>query len=337
MKTIGFKTSLPITEQDSFILVEKEIPTPTGHELLIKVEAVSVNPVDYKVRQNSLKDKVQESPKIIGWDAVGTIEAVGSEVSLFKKGDLVFYAGDITKDGAYQEYQLVDERIAGFAPSNISFEMSAAMPLTSLTAYEILFDRMRLSSEKDKGKSILIIGGAGGVGSIAIQIAKKIIGLKVIATASRENSVAWCKKMGADHVVNHKQLEQEMKNIGFESVDFILDFVDLNQYWDSIVKLIKPQGQVGSISDPTQPVNLRQLKGKSVSFHWELMFTRSMFQTEDMIQQHHILNQVSKWLADETLQSTLTTTLNGLSVENFKKAHVQLESGTTIGKLVIKY
>ncbi|WP_339880542.1 zinc-binding alcohol dehydrogenase family protein [uncultured Algoriphagus sp.] len=337
MKSIGFRTSLPITEQDSFLLFEKEIPTPAGSDLLVKVEAVSVNPVDYKIRQNSLKNKEQDTPKIIGWDAVGTVEAVGPNVSLFKKGDVVFYAGDITKDGAYQEYQLVDEKIVGFAPDNFSYEMAAAMPLTSLTAYEILFDRMRLSAERDKGKSILIIGGAGGVGSIAIQIAKKIVGLTVIATASRENSEEWCKKMGADFVVNHKNLVQEMEDIGFGTVDFILDFVDLNQYWDAIPKLIKPQGQVGSISDPTEPVNLRQLKSKSVSFHWELMFTRSMFQTEDMIQQHHILNQVSKWLSDGTLQSTLTTTLDGLSVENFKEAHAQLESGTTIGKLVIKY
>ena len=186
-------------------------------------------------------------------------------------------------------------------------------------------------------KSILIIGGAGGVGSVATQIAKNILGLKVIATASRENSIEWCKKMGADFVVNHKNLLQEMKNIGYETVDFIVDFVDLNQYWNAMVELIKPQGKIGSISDPTEPVNLRQLKSKSVSFHWELMFTRSMFQTDDMVQQHHILNQISKWLDDGILQSTLTTTLQGFSVENFKNAHTQLESGTTIGKLVIKY
>ena len=337
MQAIGFKTSLPISEADSFIQFEKETPVPKGYELLVKIQAVSINPVDYKIRQNSLKDKISDNPKIIGWDAVGVVEAVGENATLFKKGDNVFYAGDITKDGSYQEFQLVDERIVGFSPNNIPIEASAAIPLTSLTAFELLFDRMQLSAEKDNGKSILIIGSAGGVGSVATQIAKNILGLKVIATASRENSIEWCKKMGADFVVNHKNLLQEMKNIGYETVDFIVDFVDLNQYWNAMVQLIKPQGKIGSISDPTEPVNLRQLKSKSVSFHWELMFTRSMFQTDDMVQQHHILNQISKWLDDGILQSTLTTTLQGFSVENFKNAHTQLESGTTIGKLVIKY
>lgn len=337
MKAIGFKTSLPITETDSFIEFEKEIPTAKGREILVKVEALSVNPVDYKIRQNSLKDKMQHTPKIIGWDAVGTVEAIGEEVLLFKKGDKVFYAGDITKDGSNQEYQLVDERIVGFAPKNIAVEKAAAMPLTSLTAYEILFDRLRLNKESDGGKSILIIGGAGGVGSVAIQLAKKLLGLTVIATASRENSVEWCKQMGADVVVNHKDLINEVKKAGFETVDFILDFVDVNQYWDAFVQLIKPQGMIGSISDPTEPVNLRQLKSKSISFHWELMFTRSMFQTDDMQRQHEILNHIASLLYDSTLQSTLNTTINGFSAENLKHAHRLLESGKTIGKVVIKF
>lgn len=337
MKAIGFKTSLPVSEQNSFIEFETEKPVATGRNILVKIEAVSVNPVDYKIRQGSLKDKVEETPKVIGWDAVGTVEEVGESTSLFKKGDQVFYAGDITKTGANQEYQLVDERIVGFAPKSIDATAAAAMPLTSLTAYELFFERMRLSADRDKGKSILIIGGAGGVGSVAIQIAKNILGLTVIATASRENSVNWCKKQGADFVVNHKNLVEEMKGIGFEQVDFIADFVDVNQYWDAFVQLIKPQGQIGSISDPTQPVNLRQLKGKSVSFHWELMFTRSMFQTEDMENQHGILNEVSKWLDEGKISSTLNTTLSGFTAENLKEAHRLLESGTTIGKLVIKY
>jgi NADPH2:quinone reductase len=335
MKAIGFTTSLPLSEADSFIAFEKPQPVPGGRDILVKVAAISVNPVDYKIHQHSLKDKVQDTPKVIGWDAVGIVEAVGEKVTLFAKGDRVFYAGDITRDGCNQEYQLVDERIAGFAPESISPEATAAMPLTSLTAYEMLFDRMRLSAEKDKGKSILIIGGAGGVGSIAIQIAKEILGLTVIATASRESSVAWCKKMGADYVVDHRDLLSSMKAIGFEQVDFIIDLVDVNQYWDAFVQLIKPQGQIGSISDPTQPVNIRQLKSKSVSFHWELMFTRAMFQTEDMIAQHHILNTVAGWLSEGTIVSTVNTVLTGFTVDNLKEAHRQLASGTTIGKLVI--
>lgn len=336
MKVIGFKTSLPISNPECFIEVETEKPVPTNRDLLVRVEAISVNPVDYKIRQSSLKDKVEDIPKIIGWDAVGVVEMVGDNVSLFKKGDKVWYAGDITRSGSNQEYQLVDERIVGFAPT-ISNEYSAALPLTSLTAYELFFDRMRLSKERDENKSILIIGGAGGVGSIAIQLAKKILGLTVIATASREDSINWCKKMGADYVVNHKNLVENINNLGFETVDIIVDFVDLNQYWEAFAKLIKPQGQIGSISDPTQPVNLRMLKSKSISFYWELMFTRSMFKTEDMIAQHHILNKVADWFNKGMLQSTVGSVLTGFTVSNLREAHEQLESGTTIGKIVITF
>ncbi|MDC6362618.1 MULTISPECIES: zinc-binding alcohol dehydrogenase family protein [Flavobacteriaceae] len=337
MKAIGFKTSLPLTHEDSFLQFEKETPSPKGHDLLVKVGAISVNPVDYKMRQNSLKGKSLDEPKVIGWDAVGVVEAVGDSVSLFKKGDKVFYAGDITRPGSNQEFQLIDERIVGFAPKNIKKEAAAAMPLTGLTAWEILFDRLRISPEKDKGKSVLIIGGAGGVGSVAIQLAKKVAGLQVVATASRPETVAWCKSMGADHVVNHQDLLNEMRKTGFETVDYILDFVDANQYWDAFVQLIKPQGSIGSISDPTQPVNLRQLKSKSVSFHWELMFTRSMFATDDMKEQHHILNCLASLLDDGTLQSTLNTTLHDFTVENLKKAHEILETNATIGKVAILY
>lgn len=337
MKAIGFKTSLPIDEADSFIEFEKDIPTAKGRDILVKVEAISVNPVDYKIRKSSLKDKQQDAPKIIGWDAVGTVEATGDEVELFAKGDRVFYAGDLTRDGSNQQYQLVDERIVGRAPKTVSPEQAAAMPLTSLTAWEIFFDRLTLSKEKDNGKTLLIIGGAGGVGSVGIQLAKKLLGLTVIATASRDVTSEWCLKMGADHVVNHQDLVREVKNAGFEEVDYIVDFVNLNEYWEAIVELIKPQGKIGSISDPTGPVALNQLKRKSASFHWELMFTRSMFQTDDMIAQHHILNEIAQLLDDGTLQSTLHTTLDGLTAENMKEAHRQLESGKTVGKVVVKY
>ncbi|MGN7783487.1 zinc-binding alcohol dehydrogenase family protein [Niabella sp. 22666] len=336
MKAVGFKTSLPIEEAESFIDFEITTPRPTGHEILVKVKAAGVNPVDFKVRQNSAKEKMLDTPKIIGWDAAGVVEAVGSDVTLFKAGDEVYYAGDITKNGSNAEFQLVDERIVGKKPVNLTYAEAAAMPLTTLTAWEILFDRMRIN-EKDKGKSILIIGGAGGVGSIAIQIAKKVAGLTVLATASRAESVEWCKRLGADYVVNHRDLVNEVRAAGFQQVDFILDFVDVNQYWDAFAELIRPQGAIGSISDPVQPVNLRQLKSKSVSFHWELMFTRSMFQTEDIIEQHYILNKAAELFDNGTLQPTLTTTLNGLLADNFKNAHRKLESGSTIGKLVIEY
>ncbi|MEG2101988.1 MAG: zinc-binding alcohol dehydrogenase family protein [Flavobacterium sp.] len=336
MKAIGFKTSLAIAEKDSFIEFETSKPVPAPHDLLVKIDAISINPVDFKVRQSSAKDTVLENPKIIGWDAVGIVEAVGENVTLFKKGDEVYYAGDITKQGSNAEYQVIDERITGRKPKSLSIEEAAVIPLTGLTAWEILFDRIRINPEKDKGKSILIIGGAGGVGSIAIQLAKKIAGLTVIATASRPETVDWCKKQGADFVVDHKNLISSVRDAGFENVDFILDFVDTNLYWDLMVELIKPQGHIASITGSSDPVALNKLKNKSVSFSWELMYTRSMFQTEDMIEQHNILNKIADLLDAGILKTTLNETLIGLTADNLKKAHQLLESGKTIGKIAIK-
>jgi len=337
MKAIGFKSSLPIENQESFIEFEASKPIPGERDLLVKIDAVSVNPVDFKIRQSSAKDTVLETPKIIGWDAVGIVQAVGEKVTLFEVGDLVYYAGDITKQGSNAEYQIIDERIVGKKPQSLSIEEAAVIPLTALTAWEILFDRIRISAEKDKGKSILIIGGAGGVGSIAIQLAKKIAGLTVIATASRPETIDWCKNQGADFVVDHKDLVSSVRKAGFENVDFILDFVDTNAYWDTMVELIKPQGHIASITGSSEPVVLNKLKSKSVSFSWELMYTRSMYQTEDMIEQHHILNKVADLLDEGVLKTTLNLTLNGLTADNFKKAHQLLESGKTIGKIAIKF
>ncbi|CAA9194599.1 zinc-binding alcohol dehydrogenase family protein [Flavobacterium collinsii] len=337
MKAIGFKTSLPITEEESFIAFETPKPVPGERDLVVKISAVSVNPVDFKIRQGSAKDTVLETPKIIGWDAVGIVEAIGEKVTLFKVGDEVFYAGDITKPGSNAEYQSIDERIVGRKPKSLSLEESAVIPLTGLTAWEILFDRIRINPKKDKGKSILIIGGAGGVGSIAIQLARKIAGLTVIATASRPETIAWCKEQGADFVVDHKNLIASVREAGFQQVDFILDFVDTNSYWDIMAELIKPQGHIASITGSSDPVALNKLKNKSASFSWELMYTRSMFETDDMQEQHVILNQLADLLDEGILKSTLNLTLNGLTAGNFKKAHELLESGKTIGKIAIKF
>ncbi len=337
MKAIGFKTSLPIENPESFIEFEAVKPIPGPHDLLVKIDAISVNPVDFKIRQSGAKDTVLETPKIIGWDAVGIVQSVGENVTLFEVGDSVYYAGDITKQGSNAEYQIIDERIVGRKPKSLSVEEAAVIPLTALTAWEILFDRIRISAEKDKGKSILIIGGAGGVGSIAIQLAKKIAGLNVIATASRPETIDWCKQQGADFVVDHKDLIASVREAGFENVDFILDFVDTNAYWDIMVELIKPQGHIASITGSSEPVVLNKLKSKSVSFSWELMYTRSMYQTEDMVEQHNILNIVADLLDDGILKTTLNTTLNGLTAENLKKSHEFLESGRTIGKIAIKF
>lgn len=337
MKAIGFKQSLPITEKDSFIEFETEKPTPAGYDLLVKVSANSVNPVDFKIRESAAKDTVLDTPKIIGWDAVGTVEAVGDQASRFKVGDEVYYAGDITRSGSNAEYQLIDERIVGFKPKNLSIAEAAAIPLTGLTAYESLFDRIKINPEMDKGKTILILAGAGGVGSIAIQLAKKVARLTVIATASRPDSVQWCKDMGADFVVNHHNLKEELDKIGHSQVNYILDFVDLEGYWETIAEIIKPQGHIVSITASSKPLNLDILKNKSVSFSWELMYTRSMHQTEDMDRQHEILNELAHLLDGGTIKTTLTTTLKGFTVENLKKAHEMQESGKTIGKTVIQF
>ena len=337
MKAIGFKQSLPITDANSFISFETEKPTPTGFDLLVKIEAISVNPVDFKIRQTAAKDTVLDTPKIIGWDAVGVVEAVGDKTSKFKVGDQVYYAGDITRSGSNAEYQLIDERIVGHKPKNLSIAEAAAIPLTALTAYESLFDRIKINPETDKGKTVFILAGAGGVGSLAIQLAKKIGNLTVIATASRPDSVAWCKDLGADFVVNHHNLKEELEKIGHSQVNYILDFVDLEGYWDVAAEIIKPQGHIVSITGSSKPLNLDVLKMKSVTFSWELMYTRSMFTTEDIERQHFILNTIADLLDNGTIKTTLTTTLEGFTVDNLKKAHQMQESGKTIGKTVILF
>ena len=337
MKVIGFKQSLPISEKESFIMFETEIPKPSGYDLLVKISAISVNPVDFKIRQSAAKDSVLDKPKIIGWDAVGTVEAIGEKTSKFKVGDKVYYAGDITRSGSNAEYQLIDERIVGRKPNNLSDAEAAAIPLTGLTAWESLFDRIKLNPETDKVKTVLILAGAGGVGSIAIQIAKKVAGLTVIATASRPETEKWCKELGADYVVNHRNLKAEMEKVGHSQVDYILDFVDLEGYWETAADIIKPQGHIVSITGSSKPLNLDLLKMKSVTFSWELMYTRSMFTTDDIEKQHHILNELADLLDEEVLKTTLTTTLDGFTVENLKEAHRMQETGKTIGKTVIKF
>jgi NADPH2:quinone reductase len=337
MKAIGFKQSLPITEKNSFIEFETDKPIPTGFDLLVKISAISVNPVDFKIRENAAKDTTLDTPKIIGWDAAGTVEAVGDKTSRFKIGDQVYYAGDLTRSGSNAEYQLIDERIVGIKPKNLTMAEAAAIPLTGLTAWESLFDRIKVNPETDKGKTVLILAGAGGVGSIAIQIAKKVGGLTVIATASRPESKNWCKELGADFVVNHHNLKAELEKIGHSEVDYILDFVDINGYWETIAEIIKPQGHIVSITGSNDPLKLNLLKIKSVSFSWELMYTRSMFTTDDIERQHQILNEIADLLDAGTLKSTLTTALEGFTVDNLKKAHQLQESGKTIGKTVIQY
>ena len=307
----------------TFAEIELPKPAPAGRDLLVKVEAISVNPVDTKQR------KTATSSRILGWDAAGTVEAVGKEVTLFKPGDAVYYAGDVTRPGCDSEYHLVDERIVGRKPKTLDFAQAAAMALTSITAWESFYDRMKVVS----GKSMLIIGGAGGVGSIGIQLAKAS-GLSVIATASRPETVAWVKELGADQVVNHREnLVSQIK----KPVDYIANFSgELDAYWSAMAELIAPQGAMVAIVGNAKPLPMDVVRSKSVTMCWELMFTRPRFQTPDMIEQHRLLNEVGARLDAGKLKCTLKETLSPISGANLKKAHERLESGTMIGKLVLK-
>jgi zinc-binding alcohol dehydrogenase family protein len=307
----------------TFADLELPKPSPSGRDLLVKVEAVSVNPVDYKQRKQAT------ASRILGWDASGTVTAVGSQTELFKPGDAVYYAGDVTRPGCNSEFHLVDERIVGRKPKTLDFAQSAAMPLTSITAWEALFDRMKVQA----GKRILIISGAGGVGSIGIQLAKTA-GLHVIATASRPESVAWVKALGADEVVNHRRsLQAQVK----DPVDYVANFSgELDAYWEAMAELVAPQGALVAIVANTKPLPMDAVRMKSATVCWELMFTRPRFKTPDMIEQHRLLNQVADWLDAGKLRCTLKETLSPINGANLRKAHEKLESGTMIGKLVLK-
>ena len=337
MKAIGITKSLPVDDKNCFISFETEKPMPESKDLLVKIHAVSVNPVDYKVRKNAAKDKELDEPKILGWDAAGIVEAVGNDVSNFKVGDEVYYSGEYERTGCNAEFQLIDSRIAGHKPSNFSFEEAAAMPLTAITAWEAIFDRLRLQKNGENDKKLLIIGGAGGVGSIGIQLAKKLTNIQVIATASREETSEWCKKMGADMIVNHHDLENEMKKANIENVDYILNFFDTDMHWQAMANLIKPQGHICSIVENKNPLDLNKLKNKSAAFHWEFMFTRSLFKTKDMIQQHKILEELRLLFEEGSLISTLNNTFEGLDTQVFREVHELQESGKSIGKNVIKF
>ncbi|NEQ27195.1 MAG: zinc-binding alcohol dehydrogenase family protein [Microcoleus sp. SIO2G3] len=337
MKAIAVYQHKATDSSDCFVEFGLEKPKPKAKDLLIKVKAVSVNPVDYKVRA-SIQEKL-DVPRILGWDAAGIVEQVGSDVSLFQPGDEVFYAGNIACPGSNSQYQLVDERIVGRKPASLSFESAAALPLTTLTAWEGLFERLGIEpskTDKNSASKLLIIGGAGGVGSIAIQIAKQVAGLQVIATASRSESIEWCKKMGADFTINHHQpFKTELEAIDISEVDYILCCNDTEQHWQNMADVIKPQGKICSIVETKNPLNLNLLQWKSVTFAWEFMYTKPLYETEDIQSQHDLFDRVSKLIDQQILQSTMTESLGALSAASLAEAHARLESGRTIGKLVL--
>jgi NADPH:quinone reductase len=335
MKAVALTRYLPIDDPQSLVDVELPKPTPGEHDLLVRVEAISVNPVDTKVR--SPKSQVEAQPKVLGYDAAGTVEAVGEAVIGFKPGDLVYYAGDISRPGSNAEYQLVDARLVGHAPRSIDLADAAALPLTTLTAWELLFQRMPFDSEKGgAGKSLLIIGGAGGVGSIAIQLARRA-GFTVIATASRAETIDWCRSLGAHHVIDHRQpLAPQLAALGFDQVDAALNLADTVRYWDTLGEILAPLGHVGLIVEPSSALKIGDpYKAKSIGIHWEMMFARPRFKTADQAEQGRILERVAALIDTGELRGTRTETLTPINAANLREAHRRLESGKTIGKLAL--
>lgn len=336
MKAIGFKEHLPINEKNSLFEFEAPMPQAKGHDLLVKVVGTSVNPVDVGVR--GFGRGTREAPKVIGWDAVGEVVETGNEVSLFNEGDHVFYAGSFKRSGSDSEYQLVDERIVGHAPKSLTDSQIAGMPLTSLTAWEALFEKLHINIEdlqQNQHQTILIINGAGGVGSVATQLAK-LAGLKVISTASRDETIKWTKAHGADMVVNHRQdLVPQVRHLGYQYVDYILELNNLDQHWNEMTELIKPNGQIASITENKRPIDLKKLTRKRGTFHWEWMYSKSYYETPDEITQHQILDKVAGMLDSGALQSTVTQVLSPINVDNLKKAHSMVEEGHMKGKVVV--
>jgi len=335
MKAVGYTKSLPIETPDALIDCEAPLPEPKGRDLRVAVRAISVNPVDTKVRMRAAP--AAGETKVLGYDAAGVVDAVGPEVTLFKPGDEVFYAGSIQRPGTNSEFHLVDERIVGRKPKSLSFAQAAALPLTSITAWELLFDRLGVQPGKSiDPRSLLIVGGAGGVGSILIQLARRLTGLAVIATASRPDSKAWCLELGAHAVIDHgKPMKEQIAALKLPPVTLIASLTNTETHFPALVDILAPQGKIGLIDDPTA-LNALLLKPKAASLHWEAMFTRSSFQTADMIAQHRLLNDVASLIDNGVLRTTLGKVIGRINAANLKQAHAAIESGRTTGKLVLE-
>ncbi len=336
MKAVGYQKPQPISASDSLIDITLPEPVANGHDLLVEVKAVSVNPVDTKVRASSVPPAGQEV-KVLGWDASGVVKAVGSDVTLFKPGDRVWYAGSIARPGTNSERHLVDERIVGHMPKSLDFAQAAALPLTAITAWEMLFDRLGIAPGKaPSNKSLLIIGASGGVGSIMTQLATRLTSLTVIGTASRPETQAWVGELGAHHVIDHSQpIAAELSRIGFPTVDLIVSLTETDQHFAQIVQAIAPQGKFGLIDDP-KALDATAFKRKAVSVHWELMFTRSLFGTADMVGQHRLLNEVAALVDAGLIRTTLAERFGTINANNLKRAHALVESGKARGKVVLE-
>ncbi|MEK6424420.1 MAG: zinc-binding alcohol dehydrogenase family protein [Burkholderia gladioli] len=332
MKAIVYtQAGLPIDDPLSLHEADLPKPTPGPRDLLVKIQAISVNPVDSKLRQ-----AVQPTgPRVLGWDAVGTIESVGAAVTRFSPGDEIWYAGDITRQGSYAEYGIVDERIASKRPASISMLQAAALPLTGITAWELLFDRLRIGEGAGQGQYLLVVGAGGGVGSILVQLARRLTGLTVIGTASRPDTQAWVRELGAHHVIDHgKPLQAQLNEVGIGQIDHVVSLSHTDTYYTQLVELLKPEGQLALIDDPAT-LDAMPLKRKSISLHWEFMFTRSMYQTRSMDKQHALLERLAGLVDTGQLKTTLGKHFGQIGAGNLRCAHEAIESGKTVGKIVL--
>ncbi|WP_257386998.1 zinc-binding alcohol dehydrogenase family protein [Tahibacter caeni] len=333
MKAVGFYKNLPISDDQALVDLELPEPEPGPRDLLVDVQAVSVNPVDTKVRRHAAPPVGQA--RVLGFDAAGTVRAVGSAVSLFKPGDRVWYAGSIARPGSNAERQVVDERIVGRLPQRLDFAQGAALPLTAITAWELLFDRLQVSRDRDE--SLLVIGAAGGVGSILVQLARRLTGLRVIGTASRPETHAWVERLGAHDVIDHSRpLHEELRRIGLPQVDYVASLTQSDRHFDAVVEALRPQGRLGLIDDPATPLDVMKLKRKALSLHWEMMFARPVFETPDMIEQHRLLNAVADLVDDGRVVTTLGEHFGRIDAANLRRAHALIESGTARGKIVLE-
>lgn len=333
MKAIVYtQHGLPIDDPQALVDTELPMPLAGPHDLLVEVRAVSVNPVDTKIRLGSAVSE----PRVLGWDASGIVRAVGASVTLFAPGDEVFYAGSIVRPGSNSQFQAVDERIVGRKPANLGFAEAAALPLTSITAWELLFDRLRVPEGGGEGKSLLIIGAGGGVGSILTQLARRLTKLTVIGSASRDATREWVTRLGAHHTVDHtRRMQPQLEELGFSNVDIVISLTHTDRHYQDIIEALAPQGQLALIDDPAT-LDAVPLKRKSISLHWELMFTRSMFETADMVRQHELLNRVAAMIEDGTLITTLGEHFGTINAANLRRAHALIESNRAIGKIVLE-
>ncbi|MBI6702698.1 zinc-binding alcohol dehydrogenase family protein [Pseudomonas viridiflava] len=335
MKAVAYYQSLPVSNPDSLQNIELPEPVAGARDLLVEVKAISVNPVDTKIRQNVSPEN--GDAKVLGWDVAGVVKAVGSDVTLFQPGDKVYYAGSLIRPGANSELHVVDERIVGHMPKSLSFAHAAALPLTAITAWELLFERLQIVQGKgESGQSLLIVGAAGGVGSILTQLARQLTALKVIGTASRAETESWVRELGAHEVLDHsKPLSEELKRVGIQAVTHVASLTQTEQHLDQLVEALKPQGKLGLIDDP-KSLDVSKLKRKSLSLHWEFMYTRSMFETDDIIEQHNLLNRVAELVDAGTLKTTFGEHFGTINAENLRRAHELLESGKAKGKIVLE-